>query len=130
LVGGNKLTQSRFPLESLAVNRRFLPLPALAAAALLSGCAAPATAPAPAPAPAPVAVAPAPELPPQCRADDARFAVGQPGTPQLEAAARVRAGAQSVRTLKPDQVVTMEFNGGRLNLVVDARNRVTAVRCG
>lgn len=114
------------------MNRRYLPLAALAAAALLSGCAAPATAPAPAPAPAAVAVAvaPAPEPPPQCRADDASFAIGQPAAPQLEAAARVRAGAQSVRTLKPNQAVTMEFNGGRLNLVVDARNRVTAVRCG
>jgi len=107
-----------------------LALFALAAAALLSGCATPAPAPAPAPTPAPVAAAPAPEPPAQCRADDARFAVGQPATPQLEAAARVRSGAANVRTLKPNQAVTMEFNGGRLNLVVDARERVTAVRCG
>jgi hypothetical protein len=35
-----------------------------------------------------------------------------------------------VRTLKPNQAVTLEFNGGRLNLVVDASDRVTAVRCG
>ena len=109
-----------------------LSLFALAAAALLSACAtpAPASAPASARAPAPVAAAPAPEPPAQCRAEDARFAIGQPATPQLEAAARVRSGAGSVRTLKPNQAVTMEFNGGRLNLVVDARDRVTAVRCG
>ncbi|MGK6311276.1 I78 family peptidase inhibitor [Variovorax sp. DT-64] len=107
---------------------RFLALFALTAAALLSGCGTPA--PAPAPAPAPIAAAPAPEPPAQCRAEDARFAVGQPATPQLEAAARARAGARSVRTLKPNQAVTLEFNGGRLNLVVDARDRVTAVRCG
>ncbi len=109
---------------------RFLALFALAAAALLSGCATPAPAPAPAPTPAPVAAAAAPEPPAQCRADDARFAVGQLATPQLEAAARVRSGARSVRTLKPDQAVTMEFNGGRLNFVIDARGRVAAVRCG
>lgn len=109
---------------------RSLALLAVAVAALLSGCAAPAPAPVPAPAPAPAAAAPAPEPPAQCRADDVRFAVGQPATPQLEAAARVRSGAQSVRTLKPNQAVTMEFNGGRLNLVIDARGRVTAVRCG
>lgn len=97
---------------------------ALATAALLSGCASPA--------PAPVAAAPAPAPAPQaqCNADGARFAIGQSASAQLEAAARVGAGAESVRTLKPNQVVTMEFNGGRLNLVVDARNRVTAVRCG
>lgn len=109
---------------------RFLALFALAAAALLSGCATLAPVAAPPGAPAPVAAAPAPEPPAQCRADDARFAVGQTATPQLEAAARVRSGAQSVRTLKPGQAVTMEFNGGRLNVVVDARGRVSAVRCG
>jgi hypothetical protein len=109
-----------------------LSLFALAAAALLSACAtpAPASAPASARAPAPVAAAPAPEPPAQCRAEDARFAIGQPATPQLEAAARARSGAQSVRTLKPNQAVTLEFNGGRLNLVLDTRDRVTAVRCG
>jgi hypothetical protein len=110
------------------VNSRHLLLSALVAAALLSGCAAPARVPAPAPAPVAVAPAPAPQA--KCNADGARFAIGEPASAQLEAAARVRAGAESVRVLKPDQVVTMEFNGGRLNLVVDARNGVTAVRCG
>jgi hypothetical protein len=66
----------------------------------------------------------------QCNADAAGFAVGQQASPQLEAAARSRAGAQSSRILKPNQAVTMEFNGARLNLVVDARNQVTAARCG
>ena len=65
-----------------------------------------------------------------CDADKAKFAVGQPATPQLEAEARARAGARSVRTLKPNQAFTLEFNAGRLNLVVDTRTRVTAVRCG
>lgn len=109
---------------------RHLLLSALAAAALLSGCANPAPEPAPASAPAPVAAAPAPAPQAQCNADGARFAVGQPASTQLEAAARVRAGAESSRVLKPNQAVTMEFNAGRLNLVVDVRNRVTAARCG
>jgi hypothetical protein len=98
---------------------------ALAGAALVAGCAAPAPAPAPA---APPAAPPEPVY--QCNADGARFAVGQPLTPQLEAAARVRSGAGTVRVLKPGEVTTMELNGGRLNLDVDARNRVTEVRCG
>lgn len=105
---------------------RQLLLSALVFAAMLSGCAAPA----PAPAPVPVAAAPAPEPQAQCNAEGARFAIGQPASAQLGATARVRAGAESVRVLKPNQAVTMEFNGGRLNLVVDARNRVTAARCG
>jgi uncharacterized lipoprotein YajG len=79
---------------------------------------------------APAAAAPAPEPVFQCNADGARFAVGQPLSPQLEAAARVRAGAGTVRALKPGEAVTMELNGGRLNLDVDARGRVTDVRCG
>lgn len=77
-----------------------------------------------------MAAAPAPEPQAQCNAEGARFAIGQPDSAQLEAAARVRASAESVRVLQPNQAVTMEFNGGRLNLVVDARNRVTAARCG
>jgi uncharacterized lipoprotein YajG len=101
-------------------------LVAIAGAALLAGCAA-SSSPASAPAQAPAARA---EPVYQCNADGARFAVGQPLTPQLEAAARVRAGAGIVRALKPGEAVTMELNGGRLNLDVDARNRVTDVRCG
>ncbi|MGJ7574529.1 I78 family peptidase inhibitor [Variovorax sp. RB2P76] len=93
-------------------------------AALLAGCAAPA------PAPAAAAPVPPPEPVFQCSADGARFAVGQPLTPQLEAAARVRAAAGTVRVLKPGDAATTELNGGRLNLDVDARNRVTDVRCG
>ncbi|MGJ7610394.1 MULTISPECIES: I78 family peptidase inhibitor [unclassified Variovorax] len=103
-------------------------LAAFAAAALLAGCAAPAAAPASAPAVA--APAPPPEPVFQCSAEGARFAVGQLLTPQLEAAARARAAAGTVRVLKPGTAATTELNGGRLNLDVDARNRVSNVRCG
>lgn len=102
-------------------------LATVAGAALVAGCAASTPAPAPAPVPAPAART---EPVYQCNADSAKFAVGQPLTPQLEAAARARSGAGIVRVLKPGEAVTMEFNGGRLNLHVDARNRVTAVGCG
>ena len=102
-------------------------LSVVASAILLVACAAPAPAPIPA---APAASAAAPEPVYQCNADGARFAVGQPLSPQLEAAARVRAGAGTVRALKPGEAVTMELNDGRLNLDVDARGRVTDVRCG
>ncbi|RZI96707.1 MAG: peptidase inhibitor I78 [Variovorax sp.] len=96
----------------------------LAAMALVAACAAPAPAP-------PAAAAPAsPPRNPPCNADAARFTVGQSFTPQLEAAARSRAGALTSRMLKPHQVTTMEFVEGRLNIDVDARNRVTSVRCG
>lgn len=94
------------------------------------GCAAPAPAPESAGA-APVAAStPAPAPQARCQAEGARFAVGQLVTPQLEAAARFRGTADSVRVIKPGQAVTMEINEARLNLDVDARGRVTDVRCG
>ncbi|WP_083745644.1 I78 family peptidase inhibitor [Variovorax sp. KK3] len=97
---------------------------------LLAGCTASGRPPASnSPVASPPTVA-APEPARACDADKAKFAVGQVVTSQLEATARTRAGASSVRTLRPDQVVTLDFNSSRLNLVVDARNQVTAVRCG
>ena len=44
--------------------------------------------------------------------------------------ARVASGAAMARLLHPRQAVTLEFNTERLNLVVDANGRITAVRCG
>lgn len=101
---------------------------ALTSAGFLAACAGPAPAPEPAAATPAAAVAAPP--PARCQAEGARFAVGQPVTPQLEAAARFRGTADSVRVLKPGQAVTMEINEGRLNLDVDTRGRVTDVRCG
>jgi hypothetical protein len=89
-------------------------------AAILAACAQPG--PAPAPAPMPPASA--------CSAEPARFAVGQQATAALLEEARRRAGASRARILRPGQVVTMEFDGSRLNLQVDAGDRVLAVRCG
>lgn len=114
------------------MNRNSLWLAILVGTGGLAGCAAPA----PAPAPVPVAVAPTsvprPAALPEARCSEAgaKFAIGQALSPSLEAAARQRAGADRVRVLKPGQAVTMEFSGTRLNIEVDARNRVAAVRCG
>jgi hypothetical protein len=76
-----------------------------------------------------------PKVPPPptqagCRADDAGFAIGQALTTPLLEEARQRAGAGSVRALRPDQAVTLEYNPARLNLDVDATGKVTRVRCG
>lgn len=104
-------------------------LAALMATALV-GCA---SAPAPTAATPPQAAAPAappPPPPPACDAAGAQFAVGQPMTSPLEAAVRARANAASVRVLKPGQPATMEFNPARVNIDLDARNRVKTVRCG
>ncbi|QSX79121.1 I78 family peptidase inhibitor [Agrilutibacter solisilvae] len=70
--------------------------------------------------------------PPQasCNADAARIVVGQVATPDVVEKARLAAGAQLVRTLKPGQVVTMEYHSSRLNIDVNEGNTVTNVRCG
>jgi len=65
-----------------------------------------------------------------CDAAAAQFAVGQAWNTPLGESARQRAGADSVRALRPNQMVTMEFSDSRLNLELDGADRVTRVRCG
>ncbi len=84
-----------------------------------------------------LAAQPAPAAPPAaavdaaaCDAVQAQWLVGKTPTEAEVEQARTDAGAQSVRSLKPDQVVTMEFNATRLNLDVDDAGTVVGVRCG
>ncbi|MBB4128139.1 hypothetical protein GGR77_003466 [Xanthomonas translucens] len=74
----------------------------------------------------------APEAPPvgTCDASQAQGLVGQAAEQALVDQARIDTGSKSVRVLKPNQAVTMEFNGERLNIEVDAKNVITGVRCG
>lgn len=101
----------------------FSRLPALLAAVALSACAT--TLP-------PTGGASAPQAPAarSCQAEPAQAVIGQSATTSVVEQARQRAGARSARVLRPDQVVTLEFDGTRLNLDVDASSRVVRVRCG
>ncbi|QEO24934.1 I78 family peptidase inhibitor [Xanthomonas translucens] len=74
----------------------------------------------------------APEPPPvgSCDASQAQGLVGQAAEQALLDQARSDTGAKSLRVLKPNQVVTMEFDGERLNIEVDAKNQIIGVRCG
>jgi hypothetical protein len=99
----------------------------------LSGCGAPAPGAAPqgsaaeAPATSVAASDPAPRN--RCSAQAAQFLVGQPyGAATLEQA-RTAAGADEVRMLRPNSIVTKEYKLGRLNVVVDADQRVVRVDC-
>lgn len=65
-----------------------------------------------------------------CNARPAQFALNQAGDSQLGERAMRAAGAKRLRWIKPGQMYTMEFDSDRLNLEVDANNRVVAVRCG
>ncbi|SDR15201.1 I78 family peptidase inhibitor [Pseudoxanthomonas sp. CF125] len=80
------------------------------------------------------AAQPAPPTPPAaataCDDSQAQWAVGKKVTEAEVEQARKDSGAETARTLKPNQMVTMEFNGNRLNLDLDDAGTVTAIRCG
>ncbi|MDB5912583.1 MAG: proteinase inhibitor [Ramlibacter sp.] len=103
---------------------------ATAGAVLLRGaCAVP-----PPSAPPSVPAAPAlPPLPPpagRCNADAGQFALGQTYTERIAEAVRSASGARIARALRPGQVVTREYAGDRINLTLDAADRVVGVGCG
>ncbi len=66
----------------------------------------------------------------RCDAAAVQSAIGQQATPEAIEQARKDAGADTVRTLKPNQPITMEYLQGRLNLVVDDSNTIAEARCG
>ena len=74
--------------------------------------------------------APAPVPLGSCDATRAQWTMGEVASDELLQRARVSAGADSARFLRPNQVVTLEFVGGRLNLVLDARDVVRSAVCG
>jgi hypothetical protein len=85
-------------------------------------------------APAPPEGEEPPAIPPAhsgtCDASKAQSLVGQAATSELAAEAQRLTGADTVRWLRPGQIVTMEFREGRLNIQIDEANRVIAIRCG
>jgi hypothetical protein len=74
-----------------------------------------------------------PGLPPAtgtCDASKAAFAIGQRGDDALLERARLAAGAGSARYLHPNQPITLEYLGSRLNLQLNEKDVVRAVTCG
>ncbi|RYF51496.1 MAG: hypothetical protein EOO27_29890 [Comamonadaceae bacterium] len=80
----------------------------------------------------PALVVPRPSMiaPGQCNEAAAQFAVGQVADAKLLEEVRVRALAQRIRTVLPGQMVTMDYDAGRLTLDLDAGKRVLRARCG
>lgn len=78
------------------------------------------------------AAAPPPPViaPGQCNEAAAQFAVGKTIDAKLAEEVRVRASAQRVRMVRPGQMVTMDYDAGRLTLDLDASDRVVRARCG
>lgn len=65
-----------------------------------------------------------------CNAEAAQRWVGLAFEPEVLEQARLAAGAETVRLLRPDSVITKEFRVGRLNVVIDPEGRVARVHCG
>lgn len=66
----------------------------------------------------------------RCDADRASWAIGQEASAEVVERIRVDTGSTQVRVIKPGQMVTMDYIGTRVNIDVDDRNRITAIRCG
>ena len=65
-----------------------------------------------------------------CNAQAVQDLVGQYASALIAEGARQRAGAQRVRMIGHDEMVTKEYDAGRLNLQLDAQGRVARVYCG
>lgn len=81
-------------------------------------------------------VAPVEDIPP---VEDTRFAcstarlggmVGQTATTAIGAEAMRAANARTIRWIRPGDMVTMDYRTDRLNIDLDATNRITRFRCG
>ncbi|NUS60230.1 MAG: hypothetical protein HOQ01_04720 [Lysobacter sp.] len=65
-----------------------------------------------------------------CNVDPAKAFKGQKATDNLAEQARAAAGAASVRVIRPNQPVTMDYRGDRLNVITDDADMITEVNCG
>lgn len=65
-----------------------------------------------------------------CDPVQAKWLVGKKATQAELEQVRSDAGARTVRTLKPGEGVTMEFDATRLNVELDEAGVVASVRCG
>ncbi len=68
--------------------------------------------------------------PVRCNAGAAQGFVGREARPGVVQRAKRSARARTVRVIRPDQAVTMDFRSDRLNVDVDRRNTIRGVRCG
>ncbi len=103
----------------------------LALLVALAGAACAGTPPTAAVAPAPADLPPAAEEPPMtCQADKGQWALGQTAEDTVVAKIVADTRSERVRVIRPGMAVTMDFREERVNVEVDAENRIVSVRCG
>lgn len=71
-----------------------------------------------------------PETSTRCNPDRLAEMVGLPANAALGAEAQRRSGAVRVRWIRPGDMVTMDFSPQRLNIHLDAQDRVARFACG
>jgi hypothetical protein len=66
----------------------------------------------------------------ECDATRAQSLIGNQGDAALGREALDRTGARTLRWIRPGQAVTMDYSPQRLNIELDARDRVKGFSCG
>jgi hypothetical protein len=65
-----------------------------------------------------------------CDADRARSLIGRPASSGRGAEAQRLTGGRGIRWIQPGQAVTMDYRPDRINIELDAKNRVVRIACG
>ncbi|MHA6476735.1 I78 family peptidase inhibitor [Stutzerimonas sp. KH-1] len=65
-----------------------------------------------------------------CNSDAAQHFVGRTATPEALEQARQLSNAERARILRPDDIVTLEYDPRRLNINTDANMKIERVSCG
>jgi hypothetical protein len=66
----------------------------------------------------------------ECNAEGLEKLIGKPRSDEIAAEAKRISGANIVRWLTPDMMVTMEFRADRLNLHLGTDGKIGSARCG
>jgi hypothetical protein len=56
--------------------------------------------------------------------------IGKKYSESVASDARARSQSSQLRVMRPGQVMTMEYNPARLNIILDGGDVITALRCG
>ena len=65
-----------------------------------------------------------------CNAAVVQDMVGRQRSGEVGAEAVLRSGAETLRWIEPGSAYTMDYREDRLNIEVDARGKITRLRCG
>ena len=112
-----------------------MPLLALCATLALAACSSTpptesASSSTPAESPAMPSTTTPPMLAEDCKAEPAQQFVGKVASAEVAENARIASDSKTVRVIKPGMAVTMDYRGDRLNINVDAANKIASVNCG